>query len=885
MNVPISSGDAGPAENEVLAARCDSVAEAAAGAIEWLTSAGDQVREEAPALARDFRREALRARKLANAARRPMCVSVFGPSQQGKSYLIASLARKGTKPTTIRFGDELRGFNRDINPDGGKESTGLVTRFSSRPVVGLPGMPVVCRMLSETDIVKIMANAFMEDFDRDTVLQLEPEVIDATLSRLRSKAAREPLGRLSEDDIYDLFEYFERYFLNHPAHLALKPAIWQEIEVLAPRLPITDRVELYGLLWNSTPTMTAVATELILALEKLDFPEEACCPMAAVEPKANSIIDVETMATLGRGNGDMVPVAARNGRRAELPRAVLTAVVAELQLQLEDKPFDFFEYTDLLDFPGARGREKYNARKAEEVAQTDMFMLLRRGKVAYLYQRYLAEQELTSMLLCLKHNNQDVRTVPAMVRDWIDGTLGATPEARQGQDVALFLVLTMFDMEFEVKGGAEDSVGRWSTRLKTTIFDFLGLGHDWPSAWTPGKPFNNTFWLRNPEVMNKGLLDYDANAHETGFREPARIAELRANFLANTDVQKHFADPARAWDAGMALNDGGIGYISDRLRPVCNPALKRRQVQGQLSDLARRMAGRLEPYHVSGDLDAELAKRRAEARMVGRQLMACADAQAFGLLLRELQVQGETLAELFRRQQLMAADGPSAVSAPVGRKTSARELRNDFEALFNDDPLDADQLNADEEDEGPRDLADLFAEAAVAEWLQGLHRFAARTDTAELFRLDRDATAALVAQLAAAARRVRLRQRIAEAMRSGAAYNESLANRLLKPVMIAERAINDFVTWLGFDAMPPASRPKAGREQRAIFARPPAASTDMPALSETPLAYDATFYVDWAVAFVHLVESNVRGAGGTMVDEKANARLGALLAGLRKAAA
>ena len=122
-------------------------------------------------------------------------------------------------------------------------------------------------------------------------------------------------------------------------------------------------------------------------------------------------------------------------------------------------------------------------------------------------------------------------------------------------------------------------------------------------------------------------------------------------------------------------------------------------------------------------------------------------------------------------------------------------------------------------------------------------------------------------------------------MRSGAAYTESLANRLLKPVMIAERAINDFVTWLGFDAMPPASRPKAGREQRAIFARPPAASTDMPALSETPLAYDATFYVDWAVAFVHLVESNVRGAGGTMVDEKANARLGALLAGLRKAAA
>lgn len=870
------------AENEALAQRCDAVADTAQDAIEWLSQANDLVREEGPALARDFRRDGLRARKLANAARRPMCVSVFGPSQQGKSYLIASLARKEGKPTTIRFGDELRGFNRDINPDGGKESTGLVTRFTTRPVTGLPGMPVVCRMLSETDIVKIMANAFMEDFDRDTVVPLEGAVIEASIAKLRTKAAAAPVGRLNEDDIYDLFEYFERYFLNHPTHLALKPGAWREIESLAPRLAIADRVELYGLLWNNTPTMTATALKLIQALAQLDFPEEACCPLLAVEPKAQSIIDVETMSHLGRGDGDPVPVATRAGRRTELPRAVLTAVVAELQLQLEDKPFDFFDYTDLLDFPGARAREKYNAAKAEEVAQTDLFMLLRRGKVAYLYQRYLAEQELTSMLLCLKHSNQEVRTVPAMVRNWIDSTHGATPGARKGQDVALFLVLTMFDMEFEIKGGAEDNVERWSTRLKTTIFEFLGLGHDWPSEWVPGQPFNNTFWLRNPEVMNKGLLDYDGVGREIGFRDLERVGLLKANFLANLDVQKHFGNPERAWEAGMALNDGGIGYLSEKLRPVCNPALKRYQVQGQLGDLAKRMVGRIEGYHVSGDLDAELAKRRAEARLVGRQLLACAEAQAFGLLLRELQVQGETLAELFRRQQLAAAETPSAVTAPVGRKTTARELRNEFEALFQDDPTPA--APVEEAEEGPRDQADLFAEAAVAEWLQNMHRFAARTDSPELFRMDREAIATLVAQLAAGARRLKLRENIASRMRTEAAYNESMANRLLKPVMIAERAINDFVTWMDFEKLPTEVRPKAGRDGRSIFIRPAAPLDDMPKLSETPMAYDAAFYVDWAVAFVRLVEDNVRGAGGATVDEKYNVRLGSLLSGLRKAA-
>jgi hypothetical protein len=121
-------------------------------------------------------------------------------------------------------------------------------------------------------------------------------------------------------------------------------------------------------------------------------------------------------------------------------------------------------------------------------------------------------------------------------------------------------------------------------------------------------------------------------------------------------------------------------------------------------------------------------------------------------------------------------------------------------------------------------------------------------------------------------------------MRTEAAYSESMANRLLKPVMIAERAINDFVIWMGFEKLPMEARPKAGREGRSIFLRPAAPADDMPLLSETPIAYDANFYVDWAVAFVRLVEDNVRGSGGAMVDEKSNARLGSLLSGLRKAA-
>ncbi|MFZ9416239.1 MAG: virulence factor SrfC family protein [Alphaproteobacteria bacterium] len=870
------------AENERLAARCEALANSAGEAIEWIAGAKDLVREDGPTMSRDLRRDAIRARRLAAAARRPMCVSVFGPSQQGKSYLISSLARQGDKPATIRFAGETRGFAKDINPAGGKESTGLVTRFSIRPIAGLPGKPVACRMLSQTDIVKILANAFMEDFDRDTVMPLERAEVDAVLERARAKAAQAPVDVLTEDDVYDLFEYFERYFRNHPAHAALRPGPWREIEALAPRLPIAERMELFSLLWNRTPTMTATGVLLVSQLAQLGFPAEAFCPMAAIEPKARSIIDVETMRGLGRDNGDPIEVATREGGHASVPRAVLTALVAELQLQLADKPFDFFDYTDLLDFPGARAREKYNAERAEATAAENLFMLFRRGKVAYLYQRYLAEQELTSMLLCLRDSNQEVRSVPGMVKDWIDSTHGATPEERKDRQTALFLVFTMFDREFTTKAGsAGDTVEHWSIRFDTTIKQYLGLDHDWPRNWAPGRSFANTYWLRNPEVHDKGLLDYagaDGAMREVAFREPERLAALRANFLRNEDVQRHFEDPAAAWDSAMKLNDGGIGRIAERLAPVCNPALKRVQVSAQAADLGNRLAKRLEAYHVSGDLDAELQKRRLEARRAGRELLACASAQAFGLMLRALQVEQDALADAFRRQTLEAAGGTAAVVAPVGTRVGD-DLAKDFEAMFADTDPAPPPLPVQD---GPKDMADLLASAAVAEWIDGMNRFAARPDLQELFRMSPEVAATLVGQMVHASRRLGLRERIAATMR-GSGYTERLADRMSRQVMIAERAINDFVAWLGFAGTSEDTRPRAGKDQHPVFAAVPAAD-EYPPLTETPSAYDATYYLDWATAFVRIVEDNVRDTGGGAVDIAANARLGRILATLRGAA-
>lgn len=855
-----------------LAAAARGTADAATEAIGWLADNRPRLREEAQAIARDFRKFARRARKLEAAAERPMCVAVFGPSQSGKSYLISALARRGQEPVTAMFDGAALDFVRDINPEGGQEATGLVTRFTLRAPAALPGYPVALRLLSQTDVIKILGNTFLEDFDPAEVDVPLPELVQSHCARYAARAGGEARDRLSEDDLDELREYFEGLFRGHPLVPGLGSAFWAQAAQIAPRLPVAERAGFFSILWNGHEAFTAAAQELLAALAALDFPDEAFAPLAALSPRETSIIDVRTLGMLGDPADGTLAVRTRAGRQATLPRAALAALVAELTIALRDKPWDFFEVTDLLDFPGARSREKLS-QPGRFLAEKGKFPgLFLRGKVAYLYQRYCAEQEITAMLLCIGPSNQEVRTLPRMIKDWVDGTLGATPEERARHRNALFLVLTKFDTEFEEKKGAAEGTGsRWTIRLNASLLDFFGKEHDWPRDWAAGRPFANTYWLRNPNVAAKHILDYDEQGREAGLRasEAPRLARLREEFLANEDCRRHFADPARAWDAAMTLNDGGISYLAESLRPVCDAAIKRGQIAARLEALRADMAARLSPYWHSGDLAQELAKRREEARIVGRALVACAAAQGFGRLIRSLQVTPEELTSAWWRMQTEPEE-----EGPVG----ARAGEEDYLAELGDlvAPAAAGRHRA-------RDAFERYADMAVAEWMEKMHRVAAEADTVEQLRLPREAAAALVAQLGAGARRIGLSGRIAERLREAASYRQKLSDSAAKPVMIAEGLVNRYVHTLGYADLPPEKRPRAGRTDRPVFApRPP--PEGMPRLGAQPEPYDKQFHVDWISAFARLAEENVTAPGGDEIDVAENARLGRILGALGAAA-
>ena len=118
-----------------LGRRCREAAAAAGEAVEWLAAhrpgAGNA------AIQKQLRRHAVEATRLANAAERPMSVGVFGASQMGKSFLIGKLITPPGRDVKVIFGTGPGAVRQDfleqVNPAGGDETTGLVTRFTLRP--------------------------------------------------------------------------------------------------------------------------------------------------------------------------------------------------------------------------------------------------------------------------------------------------------------------------------------------------------------------------------------------------------------------------------------------------------------------------------------------------------------------------------------------------------------------------------------------------------------------------------------------------------------------------------------------------------------------------------------------------------------------------------
>lgn len=874
-----------------LAADCGTIAELTGRALAWVENPenADLVGAETRSIVQGLRKGARRARRLGRSAQTRMSVSVFGPSQAGKSFLVSVLARPEAGPLVADFdgpGGQLD-YIREINPEGEGESTGLVTRFTMAKEPTPPGFPIKLTLLSEADIIRTLVNSFFMDGDRSEPV-LEPVDLSAHLDAFKARSGPDRPG-LSNDDVHEIGEYIEASF-GREAYAAALKGFWDEAAEISPGLTTQDRAAFFSILWGRHTPFGDLYARMASALERLGHPEEVFAGLDALVPRETSIIDVKTLS--GGADGAPLTVTTAEGQQAALDRSSICALAAELVIPMQTLPSPIFAETDLLDFPGARNRFEQDLSKAfGEDPEAILPELLLRGKVAYLFDRYVQNQEITSMLLCVPDSNMETVDLPGLVQNWIATTHGATPAARQGSDCVLFMVLTKFDKHLgdsAAKGGDES---RFERRMQSSLLEKFGKGSDpWVSEWQPGQPFNNCYWLRNPNYFVKGLIEYDTSDRELRLRaeEEGRIAELREGCLQAPSVIRHFSDPPAAWEAALGLNDGGVSYLTQELGKVCKPDSKLRQIRAQLAQVAADLTQAISPYYVSDDVEQRIAEKEEAANRVIDDLEAALSRHRFGAVLSALMVDQDEIEGRISRvpssvRITSAVSSAKAAPDPVvqtpengGPQRPARPGRPRSEAVEAPDPAAA--LKPMEADIRTMTLEQFQAETAIEIWIDRLKQFRDDAPRRTAYGIGETTSSDLVAELIHAARRTGLGRQTAAQLEE-VNFGLTVEQQAQPAAILGAERINSFVATLGMQDVPLSERPTVEDGQggtRPIFVGSPGAD-EADSLPQTPKPAAEQMWSDWVFGLHALFVANAKDGAGGEVNVEQNLALGAIL--------
>jgi hypothetical protein len=903
---------------------CQNACDAAGAAIAWIAG----TRQDAPRLDREgdaltlqLRRARNAVGRLGHAAGRPLAIGFFGESQVGKSYLVSVLAAGGEGRLETVLGADRLDFLAHINPVGhGKEATGLVTRFTCRPGAAPASHPIEVRLLSEADLLKILGNSYFRDFNQELVAHLPETAIAERLTELRARirpvvaaaagtgaagtaaagtgaagtGAAAATGGLDADQVVDIMDYFLHHFRSSMAPYS---RFWREAPELAPRLDGADRARLFALLWRDVPVFTDAYRKLQAALSRLGHAGTAFCHLSALVErtadggfsKEKGIINVQTLWGLdeakdGAASADtiaLLPVGddGAPGAEVRVSRPVLAALVAELRFVLADRPAaPFVETVDLLDFPGYRGRLAVAslddvARQARSSSNAGpMAELFLRGKVACLFERYTADQEMNLLLLCVASSRQpEVAAVKDAVTAWVRQTQGATPEERRHRPPGLFFVITRFDEKVAPMASdtAENRRLLWSDLMKLAL-EKLG-GEDWMADWN-GRPFDNIFLTRKPRLRN-ALITLDADERESGFQpgQKERLDELRRFFLDDELVRRHIAEAPAAWDGAMAINDGGASRLVARLAGAADRTMKTGRIEELLADECRRIRDGVGSFH-SGVGAQEEARKLDDFQT----LLEGLNPDYLGGVLANLQPVPERLRALY-----FGAGERAETVAP----SRAQRTRVDLSGLMGGGGGGGGGAGGGRPGGGAAPAASPrlrsgravdFAREVMRDWQGQLRQFPEDAALlASLGGLPRAAALFMVRELLTAAARSRLEERIVRAIEEAEA-NASVQWEAMvdRQVLTAAMVIGRFVDDLDITARPPGSRPRRPDGSATIFAEPPPAGTapDLPD-DETP----NPFVVDWLLALRQVALDNVGHSEASEIPSHANQRLGEIL--------
>lgn len=876
-------------------------------ALDWVCESDHAELSNNARLIKDFRRSIYQTRRLEQAASSKMCVGVYGASQAGKSYLVSIMARKSNERLIALMGGREIDFIRDVNPEGGKESTGLVTRFTIDALSTPEGFPVQVRLLSEFDLIKLFVNSYANDIRPDDDESIESHIERVQKSLTELYALPRASSPISVEDVYDLEDYCNsRFNTNFRIQALRKTEFWGIAAELMPVLDRAGRQRLAQILWEDIPTYSRLFGILVAELEALGHPQVLYCAAEALfdlqsEPgiwhrAADSIINVSALEGMGTEGQSRINVTTPAGRSASVSTPNLCALIAELVISMKDCPHPTYQSTDLLDFPGARSRKMQ--KKDEGVlsnpeVQVENFL---RGKVAYLFDKYAENLELSVMLLCVGPSNQEVVGLDKLVEDWIIRTHGARPEHRDKLMTALFLVLTKFDTEFGQGAGKTADGTRWTTRLQASLINhFAAHSHqtNWVNKWNLSGPFNNTFWLRNPHADQAGLIEYEGTpgaSLEIGYSQTKMdfIETLRKAFLVNPLVQQHFADPLRAWESGMALNDGGASYLIEKISEVCSQDVKSRQIEARLNQIIQERERDLKKYYVSGDAEELAREKREKAQHLIQTALVLLERKRIGEMISCLLLNDTDTIDVFKNTLWQ-----------VEREKNSKRSVNEAAGIKMDtvNPALAKRLGLPTSAPEPKEAAssavqtaskridfpDKFLRQLIEVWRTKAIERVSASSIADYLYVDREFLAALLSELETAALRTGLVKELTELVEANYQYkSDDRKSWVWKQTAGVTARFNEFVSRGGVPVNTEPVAVEAFDGNRVPVFQPILETVGEIELNEIQNDFSEDYFVDWIQSMQFSVRSNAAFEFGLTSSMEENLKLGRLLSRLNE---
>ena len=645
--------------------------------------------------------ERRKLRRLAIAQQDNPAIAAYGESQVGKSYMMNCILQKDGKPFLIEANSQKYNFIEEMNPKTkNTEATGVVTRFTSfnhSPQRYSAKYPIMMRCFSVADVIMVISDGYYLDIqDFTTFSEAEIDEMGQNIYDKYKDYPQISTSPIQADDLLDIKAYYNKHL--NSAQTFLHTSFFDKVALVADRIPEQDWFEVFPILWHKKPEQTKLFTKLTGTLKRFKYAEYVYLPVEALLHDGineNTVMSVDCLNELFiESPRYFTDVYLREGDNYEklsgLTKSEVCAVCAEIIVKIDPTyignidsycldgitdenvkakltkggvTVDILKDNDLLDFPGARSRQKKETVTMSDPKQ--LIMVLLRGKVAYLFNKYNSLKLINVLLFCHHGTKTEVSEIPLLLKDWVMNNVGETMEKRKrtleltGGISPLFYVGTKFNIDMEYSAeNVENSInglnGRWQQRFEKVLYnECFNAGGNLDAEGKPlclnwirsGEHFMNSYILRDYKFsgpLSSKLYGDEKTSEKRMLIPKEHYDNLRSTFCGSEFVKRFFSDPALSWDVCASIDNDGSLYIIENLSKVATRLLETRGelLNDTLKDTIRKVKSLMVDYHVSTNSDELLEKNIRKAYSVFREMdFTCnTDNYYFGHLVQALQI-------------------------------------------------------------------------------------------------------------------------------------------------------------------------------------------------------------------------------------------------------